>query len=119
VGAYLVPVGLSPALAQSDVIHAADNSAQNQRDRNHQTLTPTDQSNQSEDLTILRKIRQALVKDDHLSNEAKNIKIITNDGAVTLRGPVKTKRERANIVAIAARIAGDANVHSELEVAGR
>jgi hyperosmotically inducible periplasmic protein len=118
-GAYLIPVGLRPAIAQSDVSHAADNSAQNQPDRNRQTLTPVDQSNKPEDLTITRKIRQALVKNDHLSTEAKNIKIITIDGAVTLRGPVRTERERANIVAVAARFAGHAKVHNELEVAGR
>jgi hyperosmotically inducible protein len=118
-GVYLAPFGMGPVFAQSAVSPAPDNSGENERDRNHQTLTPMDQSNKPQDLAISSKIRQAVVKDDQLSTEAKNIKIITIDGAVTLRGPVKTEWERANIVAKAARIAGDANVHSELEVAGR
>ena len=119
VGAYFVPVQMRPAFAQPAVNSAPDNSAQNVRDRNHQTLTAMDQSNKPEDLTLSSKIRQAVEKDDQLSTEAKNIKIITIDGAVTLRGPVKTEAERANIVAKAAQIAGDINVHNELEVAGR
>jgi len=110
---------MGSAFAQSPVTSAPDNSAQNERDRDHQTLTPMDQSNKPEDLSISSKIRQAVVKDDQLSIEAKNIKIITVDGTVTLRGPVKTEGERADIVAKAAQIAGDSNVHNELEVAGR
>jgi osmotically-inducible protein OsmY len=119
VGAYFVPVEMRLAFAQSAVNSAPDNSAQNERDRDHQTLTPMDQSNKPEDLTLSSKIRQAAEKDDRLSSEAKNIKIIAIDGAVTLRGPVKTEAEREDIVAKAAQIAGDVNVHNELEVAGR
>jgi osmotically-inducible protein OsmY len=78
-----------------------------------------DQSNKPEDLALLTKVRQAVEKDDQLCTEAKNIKIITIDGSVTLRGPVKTATERANIAAKAAQSAGDVNVHNELEVAGR
>jgi hyperosmotically inducible protein len=116
VGVCLVPVGMRPAFAQSP---ASDNTPENQRDRNHQTLTPIDQSNKPEDLAILRSIRRAIVKDNRLSTEAKNIKIITIDGAVTLRGPVKTEREKAEILAKAERIAGNGHVRDELEVAGR
>src|SRR5712691_11046760 len=119
VGVCLVPVGMRPAFAQSAVNPAADNTAENQRDRNHQTLTPIDQSNKPEDLAILRSIRRAIVKDNRLSTEAKNIKIITIDGAVTLRGPVKTEREKAEILAKAERIAGNGHVRDELEVAGQ
>jgi hyperosmotically inducible protein len=118
-GVHPAPAGMRPALAQSAMNSAPDNSADNARDRDRHTLTPMDQSNTPQDLRLSRKIRQAVVKDDQLSSEAKNIKIITINGTVTLRGPVKTDRERADIVAKAAQIAGDANVHSELEVAGR
>jgi hyperosmotically inducible protein len=119
VGVCVVPTGIKPAFAQSAASTAPDNSAQNERDRDHQTLTPMDQSNKPEDLKLSSKIREAVVKDDQLSTEAKNIKIITIDGAVTLRGPVETEGERADIAAKAAQIAGDSNVHNELEVAGR
>ena|ERR1700676_1679496 len=112
--ALIVPLGSSLAFAQN----APDNSAQNQRDRDHQTLTPIDQSNKPADLETTRNIRQALVKDDQLSTEAKNVKIITIDGAVTLRGPVKTDQEKAAIMAKAAQVAGNTNIHNELQVAG-
>jgi osmotically-inducible protein OsmY len=92
--------------------------AQNQRDRDHQTLTPIDQSNKPADLETTRNIRRAIVKDDQLSTEAKNVKIITVDGNVTLRGPVKTDQEKAAIVSKAAQVAGDSNIHNELQVAG-
>jgi hyperosmotically inducible periplasmic protein len=104
-----------PAAASS----AADNSAQNQRDAGRQTLTPIDQSNKPADLKITRKIRRALVKDRELSTDAKNIKIVTIDGSVTLRGPVKTEQEKADIAAEAAGVAGAANVQNQLEVAGQ
>ncbi len=115
----IAPLGSSLALAQaaSDKA-AADNTAQNQRDRDHQTLTPIDQSNKPADLETTRNIRRALVKDDQLSTEAKNVKIITVDGNVTLRGPVKTDQEKAAILAKAAQVAGDSNIHNELQVAG-
>jgi hyperosmotically inducible periplasmic protein len=119
VAVCFAPTGMKPAFAQPPASTAPDNSAQNQRDRDHQTLTPMDQSNKPEDLSLSSKIRQAVVNDDQLSTEAKNIKIISIDGAVTLRGPVKTEEERADIASKAAQIAGDTNVHNELEVAGR
>ena len=80
-GSFLIPVG--SGFAQMDANRAADNSAVNQRDRGHENLTPMDQSNKPSDLKMTREIRRAIVKDDQLSTDAKNIKIITIDGAVT------------------------------------
>lgn len=114
VAASLVPIA---ALAQSDAGPVAENTSINQRDRGHQELTPMDQSNKPEDLKITSDLRRAIVKDDRMSTDAKNIKIITIDGAVTLRGPVKTEEEKAAIAAKAAQLAGS-KVHNELEVAG-
>jgi len=116
-GVFLVPVASGSSFAQTDASPAADNTAVNQRDRQQQTLTPIDQSNKPADLEMTRDIRRALVRDDHLSTVARNVKIITIDGAVTLRGPVKTEQEKADIAAKAAQLAGDSNVHDELEVA--
>lgn len=65
-----------------------DNTATNERDRSGETKISGDQSNSSADLKITQAIRQALMKDDELSMTAKNIKIITANGQVTLRGPV-------------------------------
>lgn len=118
VGALMIPLTLGSVAAQSSPANsAADNSVQNERDRNHATLTPMDQSNKPEDIDISKRIRRALVKDDSLSTEAKNIKIITVDGAVTLRGPVKTDQEKATVVATATQLAGSSPVRDELEVA--
>jgi hyperosmotically inducible periplasmic protein len=115
-GSLLFPVGAS--FAQADANRTADNTSINQRDRGHETLTPIDQSNKPADLQMTQEIRRAIVKDNDLSVDAKNIKIITVDGAVTLRGPVKTEQEKADISAKAAQLAGDTNVHNQLEVAG-
>jgi hyperosmotically inducible protein len=117
VGSFLIPVGSS--FAQTDANRAPDNTAVNQRDRAPENLTPMDQSNKASDLKMTQEIRRAIVKDDQLSTDAKNVKIITIDGAVTLRGPVKTDQEKAAIAAKAAQLAGNSNVHNELEVAGR
>jgi hyperosmotically inducible periplasmic protein len=116
---FLVPAGIGTSFAQAYPNAAPDNSAVNQRDRDQQNLTPIDQSNKPEDVKMTREIRRAIVKDDQLSMDAKNVKIITVDGAVTLRGPVKTEQEKADIAAKAAQLAGDSNVHNELEVAGQ
>ncbi len=95
----------------------ADNSAKNERDRDDATLTPGDQGNTAADRDITQKIRKALVIDaSGYSMTAKNIKIITADGKVTLRGPVKTDAEKTGIVAIAKNVAGDGNVEDQLEV---
>jgi osmotically-inducible protein OsmY len=115
-GSLLSPVGAS--FAQVDANRTADNTSINQRDRGNETLTPIDQSNKPSDLKMTREIRRAIVKDNDLSIDAKNVKIITIDGAVTLRGPVKTEQEKADIAAKAAQLAGDSNVHNQLEVAG-
>jgi len=116
VGALLVP--LCSSFARTDAnAPAADNSSVNQRDRGHQTVTPIDQSNKPADIEITREIRRSLVNDNRFSTYARNIKIITVDGAVTLRGPVSTEQEKAEIAARAAQFAGYSNVHNQLEVA--
>lgn len=95
----------------------ADNSAKNARDRNDETLTAGDQGNSPADRDITQKIRKALVIDaSGYSATAKNIKIITANGKVTLRGPVKTDAEKMGIVAIAKNVVGEGNVEDQLEV---
>jgi osmotically-inducible protein OsmY len=59
------------------------------------------------------------VDDDSLSTTAKNIKIITANGMVTLRGPVKNPQEKSTIEAKAQTIAGADRVDSQLEIMGR
>ena len=95
----------------------ADNSRVNQRDRNGSTLTPMDQGPSAADRKITRDIRQAVMNDSSLSFIAKNVKIITINGKVTLRGPVKTEAERTAIEAAARKVVGGgALVDSQLEL---
>jgi hyperosmotically inducible periplasmic protein len=95
---------------------AADNTARNERDRDGTSVTPVDQGNNQSDLDITQKIRQAVMKNDSLSFTAKNVKIITKGGKVTLRGTVPTYEERLAIEEAARSAAGAGNVESEIEV---
>ena len=104
------------ALAADDKKANPDNTAINQRDRSAETKTSGDQSNSSADLKITQAIRQALMKDGELSTTAKNIKVITANGQVTLRGPVKTAQEKAKIDHLAKSAAGGAKINNQLDV---
>jgi hyperosmotically inducible periplasmic protein len=95
-----------------------DNTATNERDRSGETKTSGDQSNGSADLKTTQAIRQALMKDGGLSMTAKNIKVITANGHVTLRGPVKTAQEKAKIDQLAKSAAGGAQIDNQLDVKG-
>lgn len=94
----------------------ADNTGRNVRDRNEASKTPGDQSESEADRAISQNIRQSIVADESLSTNGKNVKIITIDGTVTLRGPVKSEKEKADIVAKAQQIAGVKKVDNQLEV---
>ena len=96
---------------------APDNTGRNVRDRNGDTLTPVDQSNKESDVELTRKIREEVVGDDSLSMQAHNVKIISVDGVVTLRGPVKSEGEKSRIASLAEKNAGSGKVHNQLEVA--
>lgn len=93
-----------------------DNTDKNERDRSGDTKTPGDQSNTPEDLKITQAIRQAVVKDESLTMTAKNVKIITAGGQVTLRGPVNSADEKMKIEKLAKTAAGEAKVDNQLEV---
>jgi hyperosmotically inducible periplasmic protein len=95
-----------------------DNTAINERDRSGETKTSGDQSNSSADLKTTQAIRQALMKDGELSMTAKNIKVITANGHVTLRGPVNTAQEKAKIDQLAKSAAGGAQIDNQLDVKG-
>ena len=92
-----------------------DNSAVNKRDRDTSTKTPLDQNENSVDIGITANIRKSVV-DTKMSTNAQNVKIITQDGNVTLRGPVKNQEEKNRIEEIARNVAGVKAVDSQLEV---
>ncbi|HVV02542.1 MAG TPA: BON domain-containing protein [Verrucomicrobiae bacterium] len=95
---------------------APNNTARNIRDRGGATLTPLDQSEDYPDLMATSRIRRAIMNDRSLSFTAKNVKIVTVNGEVTLRGPVNRQQEKVDIAAAARRIAGPGNVNDQLEV---
>jgi hyperosmotically inducible protein len=98
---------------------AADNTERNERDQNLDTLTPGDQAENEQDRTITQRVRQEVVGRDDLSTTAENVKIITVDGVVTLRGPVSNEQEQSTIAAIAQRVDGVKRVDNQLEIASR
>lgn len=103
-------------LAENPAQPAADNSEKNVRDRSDSALTPMDQGRSEGDRSITQAIRKAVVADKQLSRDAKNVKIITVDGVVTLRGPVKSADEKAKIASVSAKAAGVKRVDDQLEV---
>jgi sporulation protein YlmC with PRC-barrel domain len=93
-----------------------DNTARNTRDRDDQTLTPFDQGNTPADLNTSARIRKEIMAASDLSVNARNVKIITIQGRVTLRGPVNSEQEKRALGEIAGRIARAGNVDNQLEV---
>jgi hypothetical protein len=91
-----------------------DNTKQNKDQTNptadQQKMNPADRA-------ITQKIRKAIHEDTTLSTYAHNVKIITQDGKVTLRGPVRSEEEKSNIEAKAVAVAGQGNVTNQLEIA--
>jgi hyperosmotically inducible protein len=107
------------ARAQNPTPLAPDNSGINVRDRNPAAITAGEQSNSKSDLKLTRQIRKAIMADKSLSIVAKNVKIISSNGDVVLRGPVKSGEEKAAIGDKASSIAGVNKVNNELEIAGQ
>jgi len=95
---------------------AADNTGVNKRDRKDSEPTADQQKNDKTDLDLTAQIRRSITKDKDLSVDAHNIKIIAQDGKVTLKGPVDSSAEKKTVEAKAAEIAGSGNVTSEIEI---
>jgi hyperosmotically inducible periplasmic protein len=110
----LAVLSVASARAQG---YPADNSGKNVRDRQAAAVTSGDQSNTQSDLDITQEIRKAVIADKDLSTNAHNVKIITANGVVTLRGPVKSSAEKANIGAMAKHVAGVTRVDNQIEIA--
>jgi hyperosmotically inducible protein len=94
----------------------ADNTKVNQRDQNANEPTADQQKDNRSDRDITQQIRQALVKDKSLSTYAHNVKVITQNGQVTLKGPVRSDDEKQVVEAKAAEIAGQGKITNELDV---
>ena len=95
---------------------AADNTGINTRDQSQKERTAGQQGETKPDREITQKIRRAIVTDKSLSTYAHNVKIITVDGMVTLKGPVRSEDEKRTIQEKAGQIAGKNKIKSEIEI---
>jgi hyperosmotically inducible protein len=108
---FSVSMVAMPARSQQS---APDNTRTN---KDQTTPTADQQKDNSSDRAITQKIRQAVHNDKGLSTYAHNVKIITQGGNVTLRGPVRSEDEKNNVEAKAMSVAGREHVTNQLEVA--
>jgi len=113
--------GESAAKTRSDTSASQprDNTGVNTRDRSGNTVTAQDQSEKAGDRELTQKIRKAIVADDSLSTNAKNVKVITINGVVTLRGPVANEQEKNAVAAKVNGIAGVKRLENQLEATAR
>ena len=95
----------------------ADNTKVNKQDRAKDAATADQQKENSSDREITQKIRQSLMDDKTLSTYAHNVKVIAQDGQVTLKGPVRTEEEKKIVEAKATEVAGTGHVVNEMSVA--
>lgn len=93
-----------------------DNTRRNVRDRDERNLTPLDQGNSKADVATTAQIRKEIIAGKNMSVNARNVKIITKDGQITLRGPVNTTEEKMQIGEIADRSTHSGKVDNQLEV---
>ena len=113
-------ISVSPAVAQEGDMRqapATDNTRLNKRDRDKAQPTADQQKENLSDRDLTKQIRRALVKDKSLSTYAHNVKIISRDGKVTLKGPVRSEDEKQAIEAKAIEVAGQGNVTNDIHVA--
>lgn len=110
------PTNVTPNMTTNSQSTSPTNSGVNVRDRDSSEKTPIDQNENQKDINITADIRKQIVATD-MSTNAHNIKIITQDGKVTLRGPVNSEDEKSRVEKIAQDVAGKDQVDSQIEIA--
>jgi len=111
--AVSVWLSAAPLAAQT----GADNTKVNTRDRAAGAVTADQQKQNSSDVTLTQQIRKSLVADKALSTYAHNVKVVTQGGQVTLKGPVRSEEEKQTVEAKAVAVAGAGHVTNQLSVA--
>ncbi len=113
-------IGAQDQSGQSNASQPADtqpdNTKINQRDRNSNEATADQQKANRSDRDITQQVRKAIIADKSLSTYAHNVKVITQNGMVTLKGPVRSEEERKAIEAKAIEVAGGDKVTDEMDV---
>jgi len=107
--------GVSLAFAQ-DKAPASDNTKVNKRDKDKAEPTADRTKDNVNDREIMQKIRKAIVDDKSLSTYAHNVKIVSQNGKVTLKGPVRTEEEKKTVEGKATEVAGAGNVTDEMTI---
>ena len=98
---------------------APDNSKKNKTQVQNQELDARDQGNSKADVDMTAQIRKDIVAQKSFSINAKNVKIITAGGQVTLKGPVNSVEEKSKIHDIAVKLAGIGHVNDEIEIVNK
>ena len=96
---------------------AAQTKPDNTKVNHPDQLSADAQKNDKPDLDITRDIRRGLTADKSLSVYAHNVKVITQNGNVTLKGPVSSDDKRKLVEAKAVAVAGQGHVTNELTIA--
>ena len=94
----------------------ADNTRMNQQDRNSNEPTADQQKADRSDREITQQIRKSITSDKSLSTYGHNVKVITQNGMVTVKGPVRSEEEKKAVEAKAAEVAGADKVTNEIDV---
>jgi hyperosmotically inducible periplasmic protein len=105
-GLLLFSGGLPSPAQTPDNKDKSDNTKANKRDRSPDEATADQQKMNAEDTALVGKIRKSIIADKSLSTYAHNIKIISQNGIVTLKGPVRSDAEVKTIVSKATEAAG-------------
>jgi hyperosmotically inducible protein len=112
----LIVCGSALGVCQDPASPPPDNTKVNERDRNPNQPTADQQKENRSDRDITQQIRKAIEKDKALSSDAHNVKIVTQNGTVTLKGPVRSEEEKKAVEAKAAEVAGQDKVTNQIEV---
>src|ERR1700686_1298394 len=110
IGSLVFCASLTPTSARQQADNTKMNKDQSSPTADDQKMNPTDRA-------LAQKIRKSIHDDKELSTYAHNIKIIAQDGKVTLRGPVRSEDEKNNLQAKAVKVAGQENLTNQLEIA--
>jgi hyperosmotically inducible periplasmic protein len=105
-----------PTASDSAQAPAGDNTKMNKQDGSENATTAQQQKETPADRDLTQQVRKAIMADKSLSTYAHNVKIISQNGTVTLKGPVRSEDEKQAIAAKATEVAGNTKVVNELNV---
>ena len=111
-----IGLGSASLSAQESPSPNADNTKVNRRDRTQSEPTADQGKNNLSDREIMQKIRKSLMEDKDLSTYAHNVKVIAQNGQVTLKGPVRSEEEKKSVEEKATEVAGSGYVTNELTI---